>query len=146
MVSFLITLGILVVWGIFGRLAHTRERDYCLWKFYLSLGPYSAWEEDKYMLIFILYILGPMGFLMVYSLNRTSPEKIFDILNTKSFTSYDLKFYEEHIERPYYKKYKINPCDYCGKKDCRIDVYDFYAPCKIFEEDQTSPVVGKRRF
>jgi len=134
--GYLISLGVLVIWGICGRLAHVREKDFRLWRYYVSLGPYKAWEEDKNMMGFICYLLGPISLLMVYSMSRTNGFLIRDTLQTKSFgTSTDRKaYYEKNIEIPYYEKYKIDPCDFCSNRECGIDVYNRYHPCKRFIE------------
>lgn len=144
MSTFLIILGILIIWGLCARASIIRERDYSLWQYYCIVGP-DAWEDDKTSLIFISILSGPIGLLVCLLMDKTTGSKIREALKNKQYTRYDKLFYEKNIERPYYQKYKINPCDYCGKEDCGIDVYDFYAPCKVFQEDMKVKGITKRR-
>ena len=144
MTLFLISFVVSVIWVISGRLSYIREKDYRLWRYSLSLGPYKAWEEDKYMMGFIFYLLGPISLLIVYSMNKVSSEDIKDTLSAKKIFSDRSKSYEKNIEKPYYKKYKINPCSYCEKVACE-GIFG-YCPCNDFIQEKIETRIHKSCF
>jgi len=145
----IVSILFLMCWFYFGYKSFVKYKDYEMYEFSLILKE-TAWNKwDDYFLLpafclsglVIYYLLFPKHeYLINKMFNDKNSLKLF-IYGWKSISNEDkakrlskqIENFEKNIEESFYKKYKIDICDYCTKqKECKLE-HNKYDICQEFK-------------
>jgi len=141
-------IGFIFIWFYYGYKGANLEKDSTKYLYSLVLQE-NAWKKSDQVFYYFCIISGLISYFCIRLLGDVDILKVYldkkfyigiakeyaDMASKYNDNSYlkiskryleRIEKFEQEIEAPYMKKYKIDPCSYCSKiKECCFEHYDF---------------------